>query len=263
VTRNTMTSLKQALLLGDGGVISLVGAGGKTSLMFALARELVEAGMTVITTTTTKIYVPSPNQSAHIVASESVEGVLSQARNLVNNYPHVTTAAAYSNDKRKLIGLSPESVDVLWESDLFQWIIVEADGAAGKPLKAPASHEPVIPESTRTVVAVSGLNAVGKPLTDQWVFRPEVFSMLTGLKIGDPVTETAVIDVLIHKKGVMKGAPVHAENIALFNQTEKPDKTEKGKAIFDLLRIKSKTGLKRAILATLSENPQVIDYIDL
>ena len=258
-----MTSLKQALLLEDGGVISLVGAGGKTSLMFALARELVEAGMTVITTTTTKIYVPSQKQSAHIVASESVEDVLSQARNLVKKYPHVTTAAGYSTDKRKLIGLSPESVDVLRESDLFQWIIVEADGAAGKALKAPAPHEPVIPESTRTLVAVSGLNAVGKPLTDQWVFRPEVFSMLTGLKIGDPVTETAIIDVLIHKNGMMKGAPVHAEKIAFFNQPEKSDKIESGKAIFDILSARPKTGLKRAILATLIEDPQVIDTIDL
>lgn len=258
-----MTSLKQALLLEDGGVISLVGAGGKTSLMFALARELVEAGMTVITTTTTKIYVPSQKQSAHIVASESVEDILSRARNLVKKYPHVTTAAGYSTDKRKLIGLSPESVDVLGASGLFQWIIVEADGASGKALKAPAPHEPVIPESTRTLVAVSGLNAVGKPLTDQWVFRPEVFSMLTGLKIGDPVTETAIIDVLIHENGMMKGAPVHAEKIAFFNQTEKSDKLESGKAIFDLLQTKSKTGLKRAILATQPENPQIMDYIDL
>ncbi len=241
----------------------MVGAGGKTSLMFALAQELVDAGMTVITTTTTKIYVPSQKQSAHIVASESVEDVLSQARNLVKGYPHATAAAEYSTDKRKLIGLKPESVDMLRESDLFQWIIVEADGAAGKPLKAPAPHEPVIPESTRTLVAVSGLYAVGKPLTDQWVFRPEKFSMLTGLKIGDPVTETAIIDVLIHKKGIMKGAPVHAEKIAFFNQTEKPDQIESGKAIFDLLLTKSKTGLKRAILATQPENPQIIDTIDL
>ena len=258
-----MTSLKQALLLKDGGVISLVGAGGKTGLMFALAQELVDAGMTVITTTTTKIYVPSQKQSAHIVASESVEDVLSQARNLVKEYPHVTAAAGYSTDKRKLIGLSPESVDVLRESDLFQWIIVEADGAAGKPLKAPAPHEPVIPESTRTLVAVSGLNAVGKPLTDQWVFRPEVFSMLTGLKIGDPVTETAIIDVLIHKNGMMKGAPVHAEKIAFFNQAEEADEMAKGKAIIDILSAQPKTGLKRAILASLSEPPQIIYTVDL
>jgi len=258
-----MTSLKQALLLGDGGVISLVGAGGKTSLMFALARELVVAGMTVITTTTTRIYVPSQKQSAHIIASESVEDVLSQARNLVKKYPHITTAAGYSTDRRKLIGLSSENVDVLRASNLFKWIIVEADGAAGKPLKAPASHEPVIPESTGTLVAVSGLGAVGKPLTDQWVFRPELFSMLTGLKIGDPLTETAIVDALIHKNGMMKGAPVHAEKIALFNQPEKSDKRESGKAIFDLLLTKSKTGLKRAILASLPEHPQIIDTIDL
>ena len=259
-----MTSLKQSLLLENGGVISLVGAGGKTSLMFALASELVEAGMTVITTTTTKIYVPSQKQSAQVVTSESILDILNQVRNLVKKYPHVTIAAGYSRmDRRKLIGLSPENVDALWESNLFRCIIVEADGAAGKPLKVPASHEPVIPESTRTLVAVSGLNGVGKPLTDQWVFRPKLFSMLSGLKIGDPITETAIIDVLVHENGLMKGAPAHTEKIALFTLTEKPDKIESGRTIFDLLRIKSNTGLKRAILASLSEHPRIIDIVDL
>ena len=59
-----MTSLRQALLLGEGGVISLVGAGGKTSLMFRLAHELSLTGDSVLTTTTTKIYVPEPVQSS-------------------------------------------------------------------------------------------------------------------------------------------------------------------------------------------------------
>ena len=57
-----MTSLGQALMLGDGGVISLVGAGGKTSLMFKLAHELSKTGEPVLTTTTTKIFEPGPDQ---------------------------------------------------------------------------------------------------------------------------------------------------------------------------------------------------------
>ena len=78
-----MTSLRQALLLPiNGGVVSLVGAGGKTSLMFKLARELSMAGEPVLTTTTTKILEPSRDQSAHLILSNSVSNMLKQAKEL-------------------------------------------------------------------------------------------------------------------------------------------------------------------------------------
>ena len=253
----------RALGLEGGGVISLVGAGGKTSLMFALAREIVEDCMTVITTTTTKIYVPLQNESNYVGTSKSIKGILSLSRKRVKQYAHVTLAAGYNSDKQKLIGLSTESVDALWESGIFQWIVVEADGAAGRPLKAPAPHEPVIPESTRTLVAVSGLNALGKPLTDQWVFRPEIFSRLAGLEIGDQVTKHAIIDVLLNENGIMKGAPDHCGKIAFFNQAQTKDQLESGKMILNLLRTESKMRLKRAVLASLSDHPKIIDHIDL
>jgi len=57
-------SLKEAFSIRKGEVISLVGAGGKSSLMQALADELAATGGTVITTTTTKIFdwqAPSPH----------------------------------------------------------------------------------------------------------------------------------------------------------------------------------------------------------
>ena len=50
-----MTSLRHSLNLNGGGVISIVGAGGKTALMFRMARELAGGGDRVLTTTTTKI----------------------------------------------------------------------------------------------------------------------------------------------------------------------------------------------------------------
>ena len=75
-------SLRDGLLLRGGGVVSLVGAGGKTSLMFKLARELSTAGETVLTTTTTKIYTPSPQQSPWVITSESVTNILDQAGDL-------------------------------------------------------------------------------------------------------------------------------------------------------------------------------------
>ena len=51
-----MTSLKQALLLGDGGVISLVGAGGKTTALFRLAEQWVDSSeKSILLTTSTHL----------------------------------------------------------------------------------------------------------------------------------------------------------------------------------------------------------------
>ena len=48
--------LKRALGMERGEVVSLVGAGGKTTTMFRLADELASDGWKVITTTTTMIW---------------------------------------------------------------------------------------------------------------------------------------------------------------------------------------------------------------
>ena len=79
-----MVSLRQGLALGRKGVISLVGAGGKTSLMFRLAHELAASGETVLTTTTTKILRPTAEQSKHIVISDSPVDILKKAKEPVD-----------------------------------------------------------------------------------------------------------------------------------------------------------------------------------
>ena len=81
--------------------------------------------------------------------------------------------------------------------------------------------------------------------------------------MGDQVTEHAIIDVLLHVDGIMKGAPDYCEKLALFNQARTSDQMKSGKIILDLLQTNSRTRLKGAVLASLSDNPQVIDHIDL
>ena len=74
-----MPSLIEALKPLERGVVSLVGAGGKSSLMYKLARELSDAGKSVLTTTTTKIFVPSKAQCEHVVLSDSSMEIIQKA----------------------------------------------------------------------------------------------------------------------------------------------------------------------------------------
>ncbi len=155
--------LKKVMLLEDRGVISLVGAGGKTTLMFSLAKWMKDCGKTVLTTTTTKIFMPAVSQSPATVVSEAPEALLPEIERLLKLYGHVSAGAAHLKEQDKITGFSPEMIARLWRSAIADWILVEADGAAGRPLKAPASHEPVIPAVTDHLVAVVGLRAMDAP----------------------------------------------------------------------------------------------------
>lgn len=259
-----MISLRHALMLEGQGVVSLVGAGGKTSLMFRLAHEISETGDPVLTTTTTKIFIPEPVQSSCLIVSDSVETIVNKAKDLLkNNILHITAAAGHLENENKLIGLQPKAIDALSKANLFRWIIVEADGAAGKPLKAPANYEPVLPESTKWVIGIVGLNGIGKPMTGEWVHRPELFSAITGLAVKKEVTEVAVGDVLIHDKGIFKDASANALRVVFLNQADVPGGLAAGRAITNLLAKKKKTKLKRIIIGQIMKESPVLEYSDL
>jgi len=259
-----MIQMRQALMLEGRGVVSLVGAGGKTSLMFRLAHEISKAGDRVLTTTTTKILNPTPRQSSNLIISDRVDTIVKTAGDLLNkNERHVTVAASQVLPENKLIGLKPEVIDALSETRLFRWIIVEADGAARKPLKAPADHEPVIPESTTQVVGICGLSAIGNPLAEEWVHRSERFAEITGLKCGEKISASAVVDMLTHENGIFKNTPLSAFRLAFLNQADVPGAHQAGKRITDLLTDKQKTGLNRIIIGQTKFSPPVLTCTDL
>jgi len=258
-----MGFLRKALMLDAGGVISLVGAGGKTSLMFRLARELSAEGETVLTTTTTRISMPGQGQSRCVILADTAEKILERAAQKLNEHRHITAAAGLSADSGKLAGLTPETVDRLRASQVFDWIIVEADGAAGRPLKAPAEHEPVIPSCSGWLVGVVGLRALGQPLTDQWVFRAEMFSRITGLSPGTAVTEEAIAAALVHAQGALKGAPGKCRCLAFLNQADAPGANAAGLRIAGLLKRRGGSRIQRTIVGQVLGEPPIAAVFDL
>ena len=271
-----MTSLRESMRLHGGGVVSIVGAGGKTSLMFRIAHELSLAGESVLTTTTTKIFKPSKKQSFQLVVSQSLDEILSKAGVLLKDNPHLTAASkvlrtifdARSRDtkmkyQKKLVGFQPEFIDELLKGGVFQWILVEADGAAGKPLKAPAAHEPVIPKSTRWLIGVVALDGVGKPLNDHWVFRPERFAEITGLHPGEAVNEASIAAVVLHEQGLMKGASGRVERYVFLNKADLPKGLVKGRAIAALISSQKNSGLNRVVIGQAAHEPPVLEYCDV
>jgi len=166
-------------------------------------------------------------------------------------------------EQGKLIGFATETINSLWNSHLFRWIVVEADGAAGRPLKAPADHEPVIPDCTSCLVGLAGLSGIGRPLNDQWVFRPGRFAELAGMSLNAAITETAIADVFTHKNGIFKSAPAQTARIAFLNQADRPGNWATGQRIARLLTEKINTGMKRVVIGQTRADSPVLEIYEL
>ncbi|MGZ3538149.1 MAG: selenium cofactor biosynthesis protein YqeC, partial [Thermodesulfobacteriota bacterium] len=125
--------LTEALGLKAREVISLVGAGGKTTLMYRLAKELFLNGKRVVTTTTTKILEPKPEETNFLFVDSDEMGIKDFVWRHLDQYRHLTVARERLGSG-KLKGVSPDLVNELWSLDKIDTIIVEADGAAGRPV---------------------------------------------------------------------------------------------------------------------------------
>ncbi len=230
-----MQPIEKILTAAPKGVLSLTGGGGKTSLMFHLAKTLESSGKRVLSTTTTKIFVPTPEQSKTVLVDSDPQQIIQQVVASSAGCGHVTAAAA-QRDGYKLKGFAPEAIQMFADSDLFDWIIVEADGSARRPLKAPAAHEPVVPDITSVHVAVAGLEVLGQPLNDELVFRMELAADVMDITVGDTLNAEVLGRLFIHPQGAFKGVPSNARRFIFLNKADDELRLEGAARIAKYLR---------------------------
>jgi len=179
--------LLDTLEVGSGDVVSLVGAGGKSTLLHGLVSELRQRGTSVVATTTTHIQSPDTYEVTApplVFASTEVDWV-ETVRTRVARYGAATVVGTRIRDD-KLKGIEPREVDLLRRA--ADVLVIEADGARGRSLKAPASHEPAIPKSTTLMVVLAALDALGEVLGEGSVHRVDEVAKLAGVSIGDLIT---------------------------------------------------------------------------
>ena len=230
-----MKPTEMILLREPRGVLSLTGGGGKTSLMFHLAQQLSRSGKKVLTTTTTKIFYPTAEQNESVLVDTDPESILQQVR-AQHHTNHITAASELLADGSKLKGFSSEAIDLFEKSGCFDWILVEADGSARRPLKAPAEHEPVIPAISSVLVAVAGLEVLDRPLSEEIVFRSSLAGVLMGISAGESITESALVNLFNHPLGAFKGAPDQARRFLFLNKADDLKRREAATRIATLLR---------------------------
>lgn len=254
-------SICDSLGLRDGsGVISLIGAGGKTSLMFGLARELTGSGRTVLTTTTTNLFFPSRDQSPVTLVTETVPALLDRAGPALKGHPHISAGTRHLPETGKLKGFAAPMIDEIRQAGLFDWIIVEADGAKQLPIKASDVHEPVMPSATTAIVHVTGLDALNTPVDDIHVHRSAIFRANTGLAPGSRVDVNAVAVSCVRelrKARVLAGSD--PDTVVWLNKADDPQRIAAGRAVAARLKTHQKeidTHLARQCLQTHDPQPR-------
>lgn len=174
-------------------VISIVGAGGKTTLVHKLAREYHRRGKGVLVTTTTHMYVEADTdlscdffalRDKIIKAGYCMAGQKISGQNISEQ------------SKPKMCGLPYDLLDKLIKDmpQALDYVIIEADGAKHHSLKYPAADEPVIYPLTTDVIIVLGTWEKGRPCKDV-VFRYELMQKELGTA-EDAVVDDSVIDTL-------------------------------------------------------------------
>lgn len=223
--------LIDAVQLSGETRLAFVGAGGKTTAMFRLGKQWVRRhGTTILISTTTHLaeqelkYADHHFQVSQIADFQSLEDELPRGIVLVTG-PYVEEA--------RVGGLSEELINRLNQiaGEHNFPLLVEADGSKQRPLKTPASHEPVIPSFVDSVIVVVGMQVIGKKLDEVWVHRVEQFSKITGLSSGEEITPQAVIQMLMAEDGGLKGISSKMARMVLFNQCDTARLAAVGKSL--------------------------------
>lgn len=220
-------------ILKDETVISVVGAGGKTSLILYASGYLNSQGLPVVITTTTHMYKPQEGFYGE-GRLEEIKKALEQKKTVWVGEP--------AEDEKKIKGVSKAFLKEV--VSLGAPVFIEADGAKHFPCKVPAEWEPVIPEETKLVIGVAGLDCLGKSLSDG-CFRAELAAKLLHTDTEHRMTKEDLAELLLHPQGMKKGVSAGMDYAVVLNKCDLPGAREAGEGVRELLWRK---GFKKVIL---------------
>lgn len=192
--------------------VAFVGGGGKTSILYALGREAAAQDLMVLMSTTTHMRVPIGYRLCR--TSEQAQAALWSTGVALAGVP--TVKGDRFGPLRDLDACATGA----------QVVLIEADGSRNLPLKVPAAHEPVIPVWINTVVAVAGLDSLGRPISET-CYRPDIVSKFLGVSEQHKVTPADVMRMLSSTHGGRKDVGDRTFRCVL-NKADTPELKEVG-----------------------------------
>lgn len=209
-------------LTKDRHCFSFVGAGGKSSLIEAMAAWGTKRGKKVLVTTTTHIFRPEPEKLAR--TPKDLERIWD-----AGDWAVIGDVEMKQPQKLKM----PDPDWMRQAMTLADLVLIEADGSKRLPCKVPAAHEPVILPETEAVIVVLGLSALGQPLKE-CCFRLEEAEKLLKVDEDHLLSSEDMAKILASEGGLRKGVGGR-KYVAVLNQCDDDTRREDGERIGEML----------------------------
>lgn len=220
-----MKKIADLLDLRPKEVVSICGCGGKTTLMWGLARHYEHER--VLVSTSTKIGRPSRDKYDRLTEAENISALLPPA----SIAPGVHLAGTLHEDKTHVTSLPLSDLEAIIPG--FDKTFIEADGSRLLPVKGWDKHEPVIPPYTTLTIGVATIWAEGRSIDENTVHRPHIFCLLAGAHMGENLTLAHMAAATAHPEGLM--ARAIGRKILFINQLDDEAALDKARDFTALL----------------------------
>ena len=237
------TLREAALLLNEPfPVVSVIGAGGKTTTIHRLAEEYVQERFPVAVMSTTHMMRENHPWVCMGENESEQEHVRIQMQELLSTYDQLWIGSPARAGK---MSQPPEWCQKEILSRKIP-VLIEADGAKRLPLKVPAGHEPVILPQTTHVLAIYGMDSIGRTL-EECCCRCELAEELLGCDGQKRVTTEDIAFFAASEQGGKKGCPADAKYVVVLN---KADTEERRKQALEISRMLSDQGIHRIVVTS-------------
>jgi probable selenium-dependent hydroxylase accessory protein YqeC len=208
-------NLAEALHLELPTTVAITGGGGKTTTLRTLGEQL--SGK-VWESTTTHLGTDQLDIAEHHFRVEEVNQSTVAAW---LQYRTCLLTGDFTPDDR-VHGPTETQMTAIYQAACEHRVslVLEADGSRSRPLKAPGINEPATPAWSRVVITVVGLSVLGSPFGEETVHRVQPYAEITGSVLGDPITLTQIVKLLVSPQGGLKNNPPASRKIVLFNQAD-------------------------------------------
>ncbi len=239
-----------ATLVGTARVVSLVGAGGKKTTLYALARAL--SGRVAL------------SSSSHMAAYDA--GVVDEVVTLTAGGPslplpssgRIVAFGGEAESAERIHGLTLAQIEQLVGDRSFDHVLLKADGARARWIKAPADYEPIVSPCTDRVLYLISAQVLGAPLDERIAHRVERITAVCGAQPGAPLTTDHLAALLSSEAGALQGIG-QTELLPVINMVDNKTLERQARAVARIA-LAMTTRFDLVVLATM-KTARVIDVV--
>lgn len=234
--------------INNKDIITIIGAGGKTSLMFS-ASSLLRNDYKVLVTTTTHIYIPDNNLYDKIIMLTHFENE-NYNNILQNNKNGVYVIGSHIVNNSKIKGLTFDMLDKI--TPYFDVVIIEGDGSKEKSLKGWNDNEPVIYPKTTKTIGIVDISSIGIDINEENIHRVDKFLDIINDYSNNKVNIEHLEKLILNKNGLFKF--YKGEKILFINKVEDINKRKNALNIIKDIKNENQSYIDKFVYGSIFNN---------